>query len=237
MTAALVAPIKGIFFDLGWTLLSPTTGNWMIPLKFYEILPKAKFDEIPEKTRRKAFFNAMQMLLENHLTHTEQEEYDLYVKYYKMIDSELELGFTTDEILEIARDHVCNDDNYVIFEDSVSTLRTLKERGYKLGIISDTWPSIERVLKNAGLYDFFDAITFSCHLGVCKPDDKLYTDAITRMGLASGETVFVDDLIMNLDGAMQHGIQPVLIAIKPDAEITAKYPVIHKTSEILDILP
>lgn len=237
MDAFLVPPIKGIFFDLGWTLLAPTTGNWNIPLKLYEFYPKEKMDGIPKEKLSQAIHKGMQAILSRHLTQTEEEEYNLFVEFYRILADELDITFTLSEIREIAHDHVYNNDNFTIFDDALATLCALKGRGYKLGIISNTWPSIERVLRASGLYGLFDAVTFSCHLGVRKPNPQLYVDALSRINLLANQTVLVDDRVMNLDGAAEHGIQGALITTRPDYESTTKYITINKAKDILDVLP
>ncbi len=107
---------------------------------------------------------------------------------------------------------------------------------YKLGVISDTWPSVETILRHGGIYDYFDTLTFSCFLGTYKPDERMYLDAIKKIGLPPGETVFIDDYEDNLDGAARCGIQPVLITTSPYEKNTGRYPSISRLSEIFDLL-
>ena len=47
---------------------------------------------------------------------------------------------------------------YQLFEDSIPTLEALRGK-YKLGVISDTWPSIVPVLEEFGLPGYFDTLT------------------------------------------------------------------------------
>lgn len=104
-----------------------------------------------------------------------------------------------------------------IFQDALSTLQALRGR-YKLGVISDTWPSIRPVLDAFGLTPYFDCFTFSFELGCFKPDRRMYEDALAKMGLPPEECAFIDDGVKNLQGAQAAGIQPVLITAKPGAE-------------------
>ncbi|MDD4493467.1 MAG: HAD-IA family hydrolase, partial [Eubacteriales bacterium] len=108
--------------------------------------------------------------------------------------------------------------NYIFFDKSKETLLKLKEK-YKLGIISDTWPSADRILRSGGVEELFDTKTYSCHLGTWKPDAKMYLHALEQMGLPPEQTVFVDDWEPNLDGAAACGIKPVLIKTRSDALI------------------
>ena len=47
--------IKGIFFDIGWTLCQPSTHSWMIPLKALEYFTRDDLNNIKETKRKHAF--------------------------------------------------------------------------------------------------------------------------------------------------------------------------------------
>ena len=111
----------------------------------------------------------------------------------------------------MARDKIYNKtDNYRLFDDTIETLKALHGK-YRLGIISDTWPSIVPVLEEFDALRYFDFATYSFELGAVKPDPRMYQDALSKMGLPAGETVFVDDTLKNLHGAAALGIQTVQI--------------------------
>ena len=225
----LQAPIKGIFFDLGWTLIAPRSGNWMLSNFAARYFPREGLEEA-----RKAGMDYMDT---HHLLSTMEEEHALFQEYYTMLAKALpEREIRDADIKAITDDHVYNADNSYVFEDAISTLEALKGK-YKLGVLSDTWPSIVPKLKAYGLYDYFDCFTFSYELGVYKPNPQMYEDALSKMGLPPEQTIFIDDFTGNLEGAQAAGIQPVLIQAKPDADDTDKMPKIKKVSELLEILP
>ena len=125
---------------------------------------------------------------------------------------------------------------YELFEDSIPTLEALRGK-YKLGVISDTWPSIVPVLERFGILPYFDAITYSFQLGCFKPNPRMFQDALSKMGLPAQECVFIDDVARNLEGAAKVGIQPVQIRVKPDADPCPQgMASIGKISGILELL-
>lgn len=130
---------------------------------------------------------------------------------------------------------VYNDSNYVFYDDAKKTIQGLKKK-YKIGVISDTDPSIVRVLKNAGLYEYFDQLTFNFELGVNKPSSLIFEHALQGMNLPAKEIVFIDDYEKNLDSAANLGIQPILILSKPNLQESSKYPSINKLSDLLLLL-
>ena len=203
---------KGIFFDIGWTLMRPKR-EWFLTDLFYSLVPEA--DKYQSKIEQ-AMVSAMWILDQNHRMDTlEQEETQFRQFYSSLLSAIPELKLGDDAAVALAHDKVYNYQNYVFFPDAVPVLSDLKTE-YKIGIISDTWPSAECFLKEAGLYDLFDSFTFSYQLDVFKPDPKMYQDAIQKLGIPATNTFFVDDSAECLAGAAMLGITPIQIMKKPD---------------------
>ncbi|QUL56596.1 HAD family hydrolase [Paenibacillus tritici] len=157
-------PVRGIFFDLGWTIFRPATGDWRITVKALEYINPQILWSIPQDTFNTAISKANEYV-KNEIYKTEEEELERYINYYRTLAEWLpEIHITYEQAEIIAYDRVYNDSNYVFLDHTTKTLGDLKQK-YKLGIISDTDPSIKRVLKNAGIYDYFDNMTLSFELG------------------------------------------------------------------------
>jgi putative hydrolase of the HAD superfamily len=58
-------------------------------------------------------------------------------------------------------------------------------------------------------WDVFDGRVISCQVGLCKPEPAIYAHLLERYALAASETVFVDDLEVNLAAAAAFGIQTI----------------------------
>lgn len=116
------------------------------------------------------------------------------------------------------------------------TLEELKRRGYKLGVISDTWPSVSLQLAALGIAHLFDALTYSFELGVYKPDQALYMDALAKLNLPGQVCTFIDDRPGNLLGAQAVGMRGVQSLAEPDIRADGRFPAIHAPGEILDLL-
>lgn len=52
----------------------------------------------------------------------------------------------------------------------------------------------------------FDTVVFSGEVGVAKPDPEVYLLTVERLGLRPEECVFVDDLSVNVRGAVAAGL-------------------------------
>ncbi len=67
-------------------------------------------------------------------------------------------------------------------------LRGLRKRAVPLGLVADTRDGTYRnVLGMHGLLDLFDAFAISDHLGVEKPDRRIFEHALKELGIAGAE--------------------------------------------------
>jgi len=239
--------IKGVFLDLGWTIFRPAKSDWFVTQMMLKFTSLDAMNSLPQDKRNLAFNKALKYLDDHHLLFTEEEEIEQFKEFYAIIATELpELGITAKQANEIGEYKVYDTSNFIFFEKSKETILKLKEK-YKLGIISDTWPSADRILRSGGVEDLFDYKTYSCHLGTWKPDKKMYLHALEQMGLPPEQTVFVDDWEDNLDGAVECGIKPILIKTRANTPIpgqrfsenamdSGKYPSINAIEELPDLL-
>lgn len=231
-------PVKGIFFDLGWTLVYPPSGDWEFTQPAQKLFNWEVYQSLPKERTAAVRKEANDYLEAHHHISSLEEEYDRMLQYFTIVAQKLpELGATRQDIEATALEKVYQSQHtYNLMEDAIPTLEALKGR-YKLGIISDTWPSIVPVLERFGILPYFDAITYSFQLGCFKPNPRMFQDALSKMGLPAQECVFIDDVARNLEGAAKVGIQPVQIRVKPDADPCPQgMASIGKISGILELL-
>lgn len=82
--------------------------------------------------------------------------------------------------------------------------RTLRQRGYAIGLITNTeMPARDFHLECN--YDFFDARVFSCEEGVAKPEKKIYNLMAKRLKVSINELLIIDDKRENIEGAINAG--------------------------------
>ncbi|MFR3238753.1 MAG: HAD family hydrolase [Acutalibacter sp.] len=231
-------PVKGIFFDLGWTLVYPPSGDWEFTQPAQKLFNWEVYQSLPKERTAAVRKEANDYLEAHHHISTLEEEYDRMLQYFTIVAQKLpELGATRQDIEATALEKVYQSQHtYNLMEDAIPTLEALKGR-CKLGIISDTWPSIVPVLERFGILPYFDAITYSFQLGCFKPNPRMFQDALSKMGLPAQECVFIDDVARNLEGAAKVGIQPVQVRVKPDADPCPQgMASIGKISGILELL-
>lgn len=88
----------------------------------------------------------------------------------------------------------------------------LKSAGYRIGILSNTcdvhWELARE--KFAILDLLFDVQVLSFQVNAIKPDAEIYAKAAEMAQCSTNELFFVDDLLENVEGARQAGVDAVL---------------------------
>lgn len=88
-------------------------------------------------------------------------------------------------------------------------IRSLHTR-YKTGIISNATDDTRQVIEGRwNMADAFDCIILSAEVCLMKPDPRIYQLAIDRLGVAPAEALFVDDMLVNIEGARSVGLNAI----------------------------
>ena len=95
-----------------------------------------------------------------------------------------------------------------------SVLSALRERGFRLGVISNADGRIASLLKDSGLAHFFGVVIDSHVVGVEKPDPRIFQLAIEQLETPAAQTLFIGDLYSaDVVGAQRAGLQAVLLDV------------------------
>lgn len=116
----------------------------------------------------------------------------------------------------MAADHA----DVTLHDGVIPTLHALRERGFALGVITDSVsPATEKLrwLHGRGLDIPWDAFADSCDLGVCKPDPRIYRAALDACAAAASASAFVGHKTSELVGARAVGMTTVAVYSDPDA--------------------
>ncbi len=125
-----------------------------------------------------------------------------------------------------------------LFEGSIETIRVLRERGYRVGIVTNG-PCVQqhRKLDVSGLRPLLDTVLVSSEEGVAKPNAELFKRAAARLGLSPAQCVFVGDHPVNdIDGAVSSGMRAIFMDTRLPSCNQADVPTCHMPKEILAYL-
>lgn len=85
--------------------------------------------------------------------------------------------------------------------ETLNLLSYLHSKGLKIGVISDTFPSLKKSLEVMGIAHYFQAFVCSSEVGVMKPDPRIFEAALAALGVRAEESIFVDDCAAEAEGA------------------------------------
>lgn len=114
---------------------------------------------------------------------------------------------------------------------AVETLATLRERGLRVGLISNTaWPAELHLedLEELGILPYLEHLAFSGELGLWKPNAEIFQHVLDALGVAPEHAIFVGDSPReDVRGAQGIGMRAVWVRsaefplgdVQPDAVI------------------
>jgi len=103
-----------------------------------------------------------------------------------------------------------------LYPGATETLRKLRDRGLKIGIVTNNGRvGTELTLKRCLLEGFFDAVVTRDDCEEMKPEAGPVRKVLTEMRVAPGEAIFVGDSVMDIISARATGLPSVAVATGP----------------------
>lgn len=96
-----------------------------------------------------------------------------------------------------------------LIDEGVQALQACKAHGkrcYALTNYADR-PFAETCERFAEVFSQFDGMVVSARIGVTKPDQRIYRRLLDEYGLNPDRTLFIDDSAINIEGALDCGMQ------------------------------
>jgi len=142
----------------------------------------------------------------------EGETNDVWVGMYSLLARKLGLDEDAEELARRVYEEFGKADRWRAYDDVVPALMRLKERGHRLGIISNWDRRLSGLLDGLGIAGLLDTIVSSAEVGLHKPDPRIFQLACDRVGVQPGDAVHVGDHhYADILGASAVGMIPVLI--------------------------
>ena len=94
-------------------------------------------------------------------------------------------------------------------KDVIDYITSLKEQ-YKLAVLSDAWITTRETVKERINNDLFDIIMFSAEERLRKPGPEIFQHMLSQLDVKPNEAIFVDDRLVNVEGAQKVGIHSTL---------------------------
>ena len=98
------------------------------------------------------------------------------------------------------------------FKEVPETLKTLKDKNFKLAILSNGTPSLlNELVKSNGLDDLFDDLFSIEEVGIYKPDSKVYDLPIKKYKIEKNEVVFLSANTWDVSGGGNYGFNSIWV--------------------------
>ena len=184
--------ITTAFFDAGQTLLGPQP-SW-----------SGLATQMLQQRGHDVTVEGMQMAWRStaHLFETAADEgrtfstsHDESHRFWTNLYTELldHLGVRDPEAPEALYHTFSDPSNYGLYDDAIPTLEELRERGLRLGIISNFESWLRVMLQHLGVIEFFDVLAISGDLGWEKPDPRIFKWAMDEAGAEPQQCLHVGD--------------------------------------------
>lgn len=226
--------IRVVFFDMGDTLTTilPSWETLYVDACAAHGI-HVDHDALVRATRE--VFGALDVD-ESRMTYEATEEADQ--RYYREINGEIlrragaPMDATMSDILDNLQKEFETPAHFHLFPDAIPTLETLRDAGYRLGIISNWSWNLPDLCDGLGITDYFAHIVTSARVGASKPHRAIFDYALRWFGARPEECVQIgDNAVADVMGAHAVGMHAILIdrhgrGANPD------YPVVRALADV-----
>ncbi|WP_179232699.1 HAD-IA family hydrolase [Paenibacillus rigui] len=190
---------KAVFFDVGDTLVTIPESRIIMQ----QVLAARSLHRGEERVGE-LFTEAFRLFyygkqLDPFEACTPESDRAFWMQLYRYILDKLGAGeeqWTEDQIHACCHelyDVFTGPEHYQLFSDVAACLPQFRERGLRLGIISNFAPTLSSILEHKGILHYFDPVIVSTEVGLEKPDPAIFRLALERSGLSAEEVLYVGD--------------------------------------------
>jgi putative hydrolase of the HAD superfamily len=136
-------------------------------------------------------------------TDTSAEEIIFRARCFREITSNQEM---------LIREWISPQESGKLFSDALEVLTYLKEKSYKIGIISNSPPTKKNALREYGIEHLVDEAVFSFQCGYRKPDRRIFEYFCQKIKANPSEVLMIGDSLKNdIFGARWAGMDALLL--------------------------
>jgi len=228
--------IKAIFFDWFYTLARFEPPRYQL---YSQALREFGVELPPEKVMRGILIADQYFFEENAKSpvseRSPEEQARVYIYYPNTILAEAGVNATKElslKILKRVREQF-KKVAFALFDDVLSTLETLKQQNFILGLLTNLDSDMASICRDLGLESYLDFVVTSKEVGADKPKPPIFLAALDKAGVNASEAVHVGDQYkMDVIGARAVGIKPILVDRYDIYPEVSDCPRIHSLDEL-----
>jgi putative hydrolase of the HAD superfamily len=229
--------IKAVCFDFYNTLayLDPPREKFYadIAAEFgVKVAPEAVADALSEAD---AFWRAENF--KSPIREREQnDKYATYAKYGLQILKGANPPATPEQALQMLAKAFSIGFKFLPYADSLPTLKALKLKSLKIGVISNIGQEIDGYCAEMGFKPYLDFKVTSFEAGFDKPRPEIFQLALKKAAVLPEESIFVGDQYeQDIQGSRAMGMKPILLDRSCNSKI-CDCPVIHSLLDVADLV-
>ncbi|MGP8079364.1 MAG: HAD family hydrolase, partial [Dehalococcoidales bacterium] len=145
---------------------------------------------------------------------SQEEQTKLYAGFHRIILKETGIDATDEQVMRLlTRMFQFNASmKFVLFDDVIDTLKSLKAQGLKLGLLTNLQTEVSSMCRELGIADYLDFTVTSAEVGADKPQPPIFLKALNLARVNAAEAIHVGDQYQNdVLGARRVGITPILL--------------------------
>lgn len=143
---------------------------------------------------------------------TREERHLIYVRFQAILLRSLGLDHATPMAQQIYRRYWEINRELQLYPDVAPVLTELKQKGYRLGLITNVTDDPTKDVEKIGLMEWLDVVVASCLERCDKPDPRIFQIAMRKLGAAPDEAVHVgDQWLADAEGATSAGMKGILL--------------------------
>ncbi len=207
--------IRAVFFDWFNTL-----ANYEPPREKLEsqALQELGINAPPSDLRRGHLIAERYYFEENTISpiskRSPEEQAKVHTRYQKTVLTEAGIDAAEEMLLKLMNrlQELYRGMTFVLFDDVLSTMKTLGEQKLTLGLLTNLQRDIDPICEKLGAKPYLDFTVTSAEAGADKPEPPIFLLALERAGVDASETIHVGDQYkLDVAGARGVGISPILI--------------------------
>jgi HAD superfamily hydrolase (TIGR01509 family) len=204
-----VSQFQAVLFDAGDTLIRLSGSGEKLLYRAAAALGVDRLDpeEVAEVWRRvlDRSGTAEELAKGRDLSNTRHRE--VWTALYDAAGCERLAPGLSDELYELT----VSAESWEAFPDTLPTLKALRDRGLRVGVVSDTGFDLRPAMDLLGLSPFLDTVVMSFEYGVCKPATTVFLTACDQMRVRPERTLMVGDNPLTDAGAVTAGMYVFLL--------------------------
>lgn len=228
--------IKAIFFDWFYTLARFEPPRHQL---YGQAFREFGVELSPEKVRRGILIADQYFFEENAKSpvaeRSPEEQARVYIQYPNTILTEARARVPEDlplKILQRVREQF-KGVTFALFDDVLSTLKTLKQQNFILGLLTNLDSDMVSICRELSLEPYLDFVVTAKEAGADKPSPPIFLAALDKAGVNASEAVHVGDQYkLDVIGARGVGINPILVDRYNIYPEVSDCPRIHSLTEL-----